>query len=547
MYKLFLMVRYLRSRVIAFFAIAAVMLCAAMVLVVMSVMGGWLQEVRARARGLLGDAIIDNRTYSGFPLYQEFIDEIEAWPEVVQATPVIYSYALYQFPDTNQNGTVRVMGIRLDEIVKVNAFGESLFYEQYYPGTTSLAEQEQPLLGRDLSVEPRKTPEGDSVYWPLMLPEPYQSALEATRRQHEQDFGAPLADDGAMDSDQNIFLRSVDEPIIPGRYEFNFQDEPNATVPMMAGPAFPGVIFGRDLVAVRESDGRYKRLYPRGQLAYVTLMKTNVRGNVDPVPIKQPFRMTDDSRTGVYEIDSQHIYVDFDLLQRLLEMDAGERIDGGKIPARCSQIQIKFAPGVDPYAMCGRFESLYKSYLSDERFDLDMDDMNLVMRIDAVTWEESQAHIIGPVERERVMLLIVLSIIALVAIALVLCILYMIVIQKTRDIGIIKALGGSSSGVGSVFIIYGAAIGLVGGVMGLVFGGVFVAHLNDVQDLLIAINPAWRVWDLKVYSFDKIPSTVNPFEGCMIVLVSVVASTLGALAAAWRAAAMQPVEALRYE
>ena len=78
MYKLFLTLRYLRRRRIAFFAIGAVALCTMMVLVVMSVMGGFLEMVKERSRGLLGDVVMDNASMQGFPYYQEFIDKMNA-------------------------------------------------------------------------------------------------------------------------------------------------------------------------------------------------------------------------------------------------------------------------------------------------------------------------------------------------------------------------------------------------------------------------------------------------------------------------------------
>jgi lipoprotein-releasing system permease protein len=76
MYILFLSLRYLRKRRIAFFAVAAVSLCVAMVLILVSVMGGFLQMVKDRSRGMLGDLIMENTTLQGFSFYQEFIDEM---------------------------------------------------------------------------------------------------------------------------------------------------------------------------------------------------------------------------------------------------------------------------------------------------------------------------------------------------------------------------------------------------------------------------------------------------------------------------------------
>ena len=545
MYKLFLTIRYLLKRRIAYFAIAAVTLCVMMVLVVTSIMGGWLEQVKLRARGLLGDVIVDNAAYSGFPLYQEFIDEISTWPEIVRATPVIYTYGLYRFDDTPRNGMVRVVGLRLRDVYEVNAFKDSLFYEKHYPDTTTLAPQQQPIMGVDLDAPPLMLPDEESMYMRPRLPSPYQEALERARR-------AGLQDTESTRTHTNRFLARLGLPPIPGVYVQPLAPE---QPPRMAGNELPGIIVGRDIIAYRESDGTYTRLehLPRGCRVTLTLWATTARAGVDPIPIKQPFRYADDSRTGIYEIDSQHVYCNFELLQQLLQMNAAERIDPetletvGTVPARCSQIQIKLRNGVDAPALCRRLEAVYQGYRDDPRFELDAFEAGLLRSIKAMTWQESQIHIIGPVEKERILVTILFGIISLVAVTLVLCILYMIVLQKTRDIGIIKSIGGSSGGVALIFIFYGAAVGIVGSIFGTIFGTLFVTYINEIQDLLIRINPAWRVWDMQVYSFDRIPNDVNPWDAFFVVAFAIIASTLGSLVAAWRAGSMQPVEALRYE
>ncbi len=551
MYKIFLTLRYLRKRRIAYFAIAAVTLCVMMVLVVMSIMGGWLEQVKVRARGLLGDVIVDNgAASSGFPLYQEFIDEISNWPEVVRATPVLYSWGLYKFGESTRNGTVRVVGIRLHDVYEVNAFKAGLFYEKFYPGTTTLEPQQQPLIGIDFGAEPVAVQEhGEtSRYSRPKLPPPYQEALEQSR-------AAGLRDDDSTDTVLNSLLAKMGLPPVPGVYEGPLGPDAG---PQMVGNELPGIIVGRDLVARREKDGRYSRpeLLPRGCRVILTLVKTSISANVDPIPIKQPFRYADDSRTGIYEIDSQHVYCDFDLLQQLLEMDEAERIDPltletiGTAPARCSQIQIKVKDGMKPaeiQALCQRMEETYHGYIDDERFNLDPFEGRLISWIDAMTWQESQIHIIGPVEKERILVTILFGIISLVAITLVLCILYMIVLQRTRDIGIVKSIGGSSGGVALIFVMYGAAVGIAGSVLGGILGTLFVTNINEIQDFLIRVNPAWRVWDMEVYSFDRIPSQVDTGEAVVVLLIAILASTLGSLVAALRAGRMQPVESVRYE
>jgi lipoprotein-releasing system permease protein len=553
LYKLFLTLRYLRKRRIAYFAIAAVTLCVAMVLIVLSVMGGWLDMVKKQARGLLGDIVVDNADYAGFPLYQEFIDEIETWkdangrPLVAKATPVLYTWGLFNFPSTNQLGTVRIVGIRLNEVFGVNAFKKSLFYDTYYPGTTNLDEQRQPVMGPDPDTT-FTLPDGGggggyTEFHLPALPAAYHDALQRARRE-----GASSLAPDEVPSQMSAMLQDAGQPPIPGEYELT--DKAG-----LVGDPYPGIIFGRDIVAKRMADGKYKRYYMRGELVRLTLWATSARGQVDPIPIKQPFRYTDDSRTGIYEIDSQHVYCDFDLLQKLLQMQATPRVDeNGKItgmaPARCAQIQIKLARDLDDLGLKNltqRLKERYRSYADDPRFDLDLTDRQLLSRVDVMTWQQTQAHIIGPVEKERILVTILFGIISLVAVALILCILYMIVLQKTRDIGIVKAIGGSSGGVAFIFVIYGAAVGIAGAILGTALGTAVVWYINEIQDFLIRLNPHWRVWDLSVYSFDRIPNEVSVWDALAVVAFAILASTLGSLGAAWRAGRMQPVEAIRHE
>ena len=77
MYKLHLILKYLRKRRIAWVSLVAVMLCTAMVLVVISVMGGWLRMFRESFHGLTGDVIVHGDSLTGFPYYQEMLDKVD--------------------------------------------------------------------------------------------------------------------------------------------------------------------------------------------------------------------------------------------------------------------------------------------------------------------------------------------------------------------------------------------------------------------------------------------------------------------------------------
>src|SRR2546421_7327694 len=104
MYKLLLILKYLRKRRIAWVSLVAVMLCTAMVLVVISVMGGWLRMFRASFHGLSGDVIVAGKSLAGFPYYQEMIDRIGQLPEVDAAIPTIRTYGLINIDNQIREG-----------------------------------------------------------------------------------------------------------------------------------------------------------------------------------------------------------------------------------------------------------------------------------------------------------------------------------------------------------------------------------------------------------------------------------------------------------
>jgi predicted lysophospholipase L1 biosynthesis ABC-type transport system permease subunit len=276
--------------------------------------------------------------------------------------------------------------------------------------------------------------------------------------------------------------------------------------------------------------------------------------------MSKAMRYVDDSRYGVYEIDSRNVYFDFDLAQQWLGMGPqrlDEELGGGMTPPRATQIQIKLAEGIDARDRAALDEAAARvqeawfsltQRISDQRPPgVTEEDINLMSAAKVETWQQRQAQYIAAVEKEKVLVTILFAIISVVAVFLVGCTFYMIVQQKTRDIGIIKSMGGTSAGVASIFISYGLLVGVVGSLAGLLFGAVFVHYINQIQDALAALNPNLRVWSRETYSFDYIPNTVKAGEAAIIVIVAIVSSILGSLVPAWRASRVWPVEALRYE
>ncbi|MFQ5590558.1 MAG: ABC transporter permease [Phycisphaerae bacterium] len=529
MYKWFLAWRYLHTKLIAFFGVASVTLCVAMVLVVLSVMGGFLDTVRARSRGLHSEIVLEGGTLQGFPYYAEFGKYLTTkLPDVVKVTtPAIYTYGIFRVPATTYTKPARVLGIRLNEYVQVNDFGEGLYYNRYYPGSTRLGPQLMPVAGL--------VPTGE-----VRLPEELEEA-NAKWRAQERD---PQALASYRLNPFNTALYPHVTPVVPGERVF-------AVAPGEAsyqGPPREGIIVGCDLLYDRTAEGKFERYLARGADVALTLMPLSPIGNpTGEPPVRVALRYADDSRTGIYEIDSLCVYVDFDMLQHKLAMDSQPLLEGGSTLPRTNQLLIGLQEGADLDISRDRIAEAWMEFTSTLGPDLAEADRRALDFVDVYSWEDLQRPFIAAVEKEKVLVTFLFALISMVAIAMIGCIFYMIVEKKTRDIGVLKALGASSRGVAGLFIGYAAAVGFTGSILGTVIGALFVWNINDIQDFLAQLNPQLRVWSPDVYSFDKIPEVVKRADALWVASIAVVSSMVGSLIPAILAGRVWPMRALRYE
>jgi lipoprotein-releasing system permease protein len=128
----------------------------------------------------------------------------------------------------------------------------------------------------------------------------------------------------------------------------------------------------------------------------------------------------------------------------------------------------------------------------------------------------------------------------------VVAICYMIVLQKTRDIGVLRTIGLSRGGVMSAFVAYGVTVGLSGVLLGIGLGVFILSRLDWVRATLTSLL-GHDPFPVTLYSLHEVPHEVNAENILLIVAVAVVVSFLGSLYPAWRAARLNVVESLRYE
>jgi lipoprotein-releasing system permease protein len=231
-------------------------------------------------------------------------------------------------------------------------------------------------------------------------------------------------------------------------------------------------------------------------------------------------------KSGMSEYDSTHVYVPLDRLQ------SQRRLRDARGHGAVNQIQIKLKPGADLAALADKIQ-----------FALDRLDPAFFR---VYTWEQKQGPLLGAVAIEQGILNILLFFIIAVAGFGILAIFSMIVVEKTRDIGVMKALGASTSGIRGIFLGYGLLLGTVGSGVGMAIGLVFVRYINEIERALSKIMHR-RVFDDTIYYFDKIPTVVQPFTIGWIVTGALLIAVFASIWPAQRAAHLHPVKALRYE
>ena len=226
------------------------------------------------------------------------------------------------------------------------------------------------------------------------------------------------------------------------------------------------------------------------------------------------------------EYDSSFAFVPLEHLQLLRGM-----IDPQTGATAVTSIQIKLNQGADLGLVAERLRDRFPPHQYPYRIQ---------------TWKEMQSPLLAAVQMETTILNILLFLIIAVAGFGILATFFMIVVEKTRDIGILKSLGAPSTGVMSIFLSYGVSLGAVGSGVGMVLGLLFVVYINEV-----AAGLEWLtgrdVFDPTVYYFEQIPTIINPVTVSWIVAGAVAIAVLASVLPALRAARLHPVEALRYE
>jgi lipoprotein-releasing system permease protein len=283
---------------------------------------------------------------------------------------------------------------------------------------------------------------------------------------------------------------------------------------------FPGVVLGFAMSSYPTSKGENRfRVLPGDDVKL-----TFPTAGTPPKAVSDNFTIVDFYESKMSEYDANFVFVPIRKLQELRGM-----IDPTTGIGLINSIQIKLKPGVDGDMVRDKLRKAFAPEIYG-----------------VYTWRDKQGALLAAVHMETAILNLLLFMIIAVAGFGILAIFYMIVVEKTRDIGILKSLGASGYGVMGIFLGYGLSLGLVGSGVGMVVGLLFVRYINEIAALLGRITGR-PLFDPQIYYFYKIPTIVFPETIAWIVAGALGIAVLASVLPARAAARLHPVEALRYE
>ena len=164
----------------------------------------------------------------------------------------------------------------------------------------------------------------------------------------------------------------------------------------------------------------------------------------------------------------------------------------------------------------------------------------------ALTWIDMNKQLFDAIRTERNVMFIILTMAIVVAAFCIMTTQITTTVQKTRDIGVMKALGARSPQIVGIFFIQGIIIGVFGTLFGLGFGIGVVLLRNDFSHFLASVF-GLEVFPRSIYQFSEIPAEIVPQDVAIICASAFIICSLAALLPAWVASRLDPVKALRYE
>ncbi len=322
---------------------------------------------------------------------------------------------------------------------------------------------------------------------------------------HDRTVGVLLR---GLDVGRAAAVTAIDKSLVQGRLENLRQPPRPPDRPAKGGPPADGLILGIELARSLAVDVGSE----------VTVVSPSGRATaVGYIPRMKNFQVVGVFDSGYYEYDNGVALVSLAAAQSLLGMK--ERVSG---------VEIKLD---DIFAAKAVADDLQRA---------------LGFPYWVVDWKARNESLFSALRVEKNVMFVILTMIVLVAGFSIASSLVMVVMEKRKDIAILKAMGATQGSLVGIFTLQGFIIGALGVGLGFL-GGLGLAHyLNEIEGILELLFNI-EIFPKNVYYLDSLPVHVRWFDVAVILATALVVSVIAALYPAWRASRLDPVEAIRYE
>ncbi|MBW8001052.1 MAG: ABC transporter permease [Planctomycetes bacterium] len=300
----------------------------------------------------------------------------------------------------------------------------------------------------------------------------------------------------------------------------------------------PGCVLGIDMAMIRDLRGKYQF----GQMPFNTKFSIScfpltakgalAKAGAGEINTKT-FSYSDVSQSGLARIDSSLIYIPFEQAQLLCGM--------GGVDKRASRIHIKFKSDVRLGTGTNKVGALWRDYM---RKNKDKAKANLFETVTVQTWKEHRRSFVAAMEKEQTVLTVMFSLVGITTVFIIFVVFYMIICHKSKDIGILKSIGVSNSGIIGLFSSFAVFLASLGSCMGVFGGWLFLRKINSIEDWLFA-RFGFQMWDRSIYAIGDIPNQIELRTVLVIIISAFAACLVGAIVPAWQGAKLRPVESLQ--